>query len=43
MYPFLEGWKGTAKTIHPMDCTDMVIGFARGEGINIGDYYTRDR
>ncbi len=29
--------------IHPMDCTDMVIGMARdGRGF-VADYYTRDR
>ncbi len=26
-----------------MDCTDMVIGAARGDESRIGDYYTRDR
>ena len=29
--------------IHPMDCTDMVIGMARGDSARIWDYYTRDR
>ncbi|XP_048256385.1 uncharacterized protein LOC124134573 isoform X5 [Haliotis rufescens] len=28
---------------HPMDCTDMVIGSARGMRSRVGDYYTRDR
>ncbi|XP_063986455.1 uncharacterized protein LOC135167306 isoform X2 [Diachasmimorpha longicaudata] len=28
---------------NPMDCTDMVIGMARGNTHRIGDYYTRDR
>ena len=28
---------------HPMDCTDIVIGMARGNYSRIGDYYTRDR
>ncbi|XP_067677862.1 uncharacterized protein [Haliotis asinina] len=28
---------------HPMDCTDMVIGSARGLRSRVGDYYTRDR
>lgn len=27
----------------PMDCTDIVIGSARGNTSRIGDYYTRDR
>lgn len=27
----------------PMDCTDIVIGMARGNYSRIGDYYTRDR
>ena len=26
---------------HPMDCTDIVIGMARGNYSRIGDYYTR--
>ena len=26
-----------------MDCTDLVIGMARGNYSRIGDYYTRDR
>ena len=26
-----------------MDCTDMVIGMARGSTSRVGDYYTRDR
>jgi len=26
-----------------MDCTDIIIGAARGERSRIGDYYTRDR
>ena len=29
--------------IHPMDCTYMVIGMARGDSARIWDYYTRDR
>ena len=28
---------------HAMDCTDMVIGMARGDASRIWDYYTRDR
>ncbi|XP_044004188.1 uncharacterized protein LOC122849534 isoform X2 [Aphidius gifuensis] len=28
---------------HSMDCTDMIIGSARGNTHRIGDYYTRDR
>ncbi|CAG0922607.1 unnamed protein product [Notodromas monacha] len=36
-----DGW--SPKAVHPMDCTDMVVAFARGETIKIGDYYTRDR
>ncbi|XP_066143136.1 uncharacterized protein [Euwallacea fornicatus] len=28
---------------NPMDCTDIVIGSARGTASRIGDYYTRDR
>ncbi|XP_048508918.1 uncharacterized protein LOC105690351 isoform X2 [Athalia rosae] len=28
---------------NPMDCTDIVIGSARGMTHRIGDYYTRDR
>lgn len=26
-----------------MDCTDIIIGMARGTNYRIGDYYTRDR
>ena len=26
-----------------MDCQDIIIGRARGNFSNIGDYYTRDR
>ncbi|KAH3832050.1 hypothetical protein DPMN_105326 [Dreissena polymorpha] len=33
----------TGDTIHPMDCTDMVIGSAKGPLSRIGDYYSRDR
>ncbi|XP_076440342.1 uncharacterized protein LOC143279906 [Babylonia areolata] len=29
--------------LHAMDCTDIVIGSARGGYSRIGDYYTRDR
>ena len=29
--------------MHPMDCTDIVIGTARGNQYRILDYYTRDR
>ena len=29
--------------LQPMDCTDMVVGMARGMMGKIGDYYTRDR
>uniref|UniRef100_A0A182FFV1 DOMON domain-containing protein n=1 Tax=Anopheles albimanus TaxID=7167 RepID=A0A182FFV1_ANOAL len=28
---------------NPMDCTDIVIGTARGENHRVWDYYTRDR
>lgn len=28
---------------HPMDCTDMVIGAARGGRAWVGDHYTRGR
>ena len=28
---------------NPMDCTDIIIGSARGMKHRIGDYYTRDR
>ncbi|TRY75553.1 hypothetical protein TCAL_06383 [Tigriopus californicus] len=28
---------------HAMDCTDMVIGMARGSASRVFDYYTRDR
>lgn len=28
---------------NPMDCTDIVIGAARGMASRVGDYYTRDR
>ena len=28
---------------HAMDCTDIVIGVARGETGSISDFYTRDR
>ncbi|XP_023033743.1 uncharacterized protein LOC6638494 isoform X6 [Drosophila willistoni] len=28
---------------NPMDCTDIVIGSARGMASRVGDYYTRDR
>lgn len=28
---------------NPMDCTDLIIGTARGMAHRIGDYYTRDR
>ena len=28
---------------HAMDCTDIVIGVARGEAGSISDFYTRDR
>lgn len=28
---------------NPMDCTDMIIGSARGTSHRIGDYYSRDR
>ncbi|KRT85124.1 hypothetical protein AMK59_378 [Oryctes borbonicus] len=32
-----------APEFNPMDCTDIVIGTARGTYNRIGDYYTRDR
>ncbi|KAB7506882.1 hypothetical protein Anas_02118 [Armadillidium nasatum] len=31
------------KTLHPMDCIDVVIGMARGTYYRAFDYYTRDR
>ena len=31
------------KFFHPMDCQDIVAAKVRGDGSNIGDYYTRDR
>merc|ERR1712096_537020 len=31
------------KTLHPMDCTDMVIGMARDGRGRVADFYTRDR
>lgn len=31
------------KTLHAMDCTDIVIGTARGGRGRVGDFYTRDR
>ena len=30
-------------SLHPMDCTDVIIGSARGKLSRVGDYYTRDR
>lgn len=32
----------TQNGFSPMDCTDMVIGTARGNSFRIWDYYTRD-
>ena len=29
--------------MHPMDCTDIIIGSARGNQYRVLDYYTRDR
>lgn len=29
--------------LHAMDCTDIVIGTARGNQFRVFDYYTRDR
>ena len=38
------GHKYTPKhDFNPMDCTDIIIGTARGTSYRIGDYYTRDR
>lgn len=38
------GHKFTPKhDFSPMDCTDIIIGSARGNSHRIGDYYTRDR
>lgn len=38
------GHKYTPKhDFNPMDCTDIIIGTARGMTHRIGDYYTRDR
>ena len=28
---------------HPMDCTDIIIGSAKGGLGRVGDFYTRDR
>ena len=33
----------TGNALHAMDCTDVVIGAARGGRSRILDYYTRDR
>ncbi|XP_033738830.1 uncharacterized protein LOC117326259 isoform X2 [Pecten maximus] len=33
----------TGSNVHHMDCTDMVIGSAKGIRSRIGDYYSRDR
>ncbi|KAL8562312.1 hypothetical protein ACOMHN_037268 [Nucella lapillus] len=35
--------EGGSSGLHPMDCTDLIIGSARGSYGRIGDYYTRDR
>ena len=32
-----------AKGLHPMDCTDIVIGTARGDLSRIADYFTLSR
>ena len=32
-----------APNLHAMDCTDVVIGVARGQQFRVFDYYTRDR
>ena len=29
--------------LHPMDCTDIIIGMARGKLFRVFDYFTRDR
>ena len=34
---------GARAPLHPMDCTDIVIGVARGNQYRVIDYYTRDR
>ena len=34
---------GAAAPLHPMDCTDIIIGVARGDQYRVIDYYTRDR
>ena len=39
--PAEEG--GNAVRLHPMDCTDIVIGVARGNQYRVFDFYTRDR
>ena len=31
------------RQLHPMDCQDIIIGKARGDLSNVGDYYTRDQ
>lgn len=33
----------TPKDFNGMDCTDLVIGSARGSSSRVWDYYTRDR
>ena len=34
---------GAVAALHPMDCTDIVIGVARGNQYRVIDYFTRDR
>lgn len=34
---------GATAPLHAMDCTDIVIGVARGNQYRVFDYYTRDR
>ena len=44
--PAVEGansWTPRGSDFHAMDCTDIVIGMARGDTSRVFDYYTRDR
>ena len=40
---FPEGVPTPSGDFHAMDCQDIIIGKAKGDQINIDDYYTRDR
>ena len=44
--PVVEGgnsWTPRGNDFHAMDCTDIVVGMARGDTSRVFDYYTRDR